>query len=233
VTRYIVPPAAAVLLCVAAGCATRTDSGTLENENRNLNGVVEQQQDRIDALTADKVKLDRRVREMEAKLAKMESTERVVEEAKEEISEQVRRVLGRFRGDTDVEVEQTPGGYRFVVREAVLFPTGETTLTVEGRGALQRIADVLRGGEERIVVEGHTDDVPVVKEETLKRFPRGNIELSTARALSVWEYLSKDGRISAKRMSVAGYGPHKPRAPNTTQLNRHQNRRVEILVESP
>ena len=197
--------AVAVFLLAACASTRGGDTASLQNENRNLHGVVEEQGRRIDTLSGDKVRLDRRVKELEAQVAKMRSTEAVVEEAKEEISEQVRQVLARFKGDSEVEVERTAGGgLRFVLREAVLFGTAEATLTPEGRGALQRIADVLRGGEASIRVEGHTDDVPVVKPETLKRYPRGNMELSTARALSVWEYLSKDGKLNPKRLSVAG-----------------------------
>lgn len=217
---------------VIAGCQnTRPHPQATENENRNLHGIVEEQQHRIDDLTAEKASLDRRVRELEAQIARADSTEKVVESAKEEMSEHVRKMIERFRGDSDIEVESLPGGYRFVVRESVLFDTASAQLTAEGRQALQRVADALRGGSRRILIEGHTDDVPVKKESTLQKFPRGNMDLSVHRALSVWDFFVADGKVDRKRVAVCGFGAHRPRVPNTSDTNRWRNRRVEIRVE--
>ena len=222
---------AVVSLVFGVACASTQSPDSLRNENRNLQGVIEEQQLRIDDLTADKVRLDRRVKELDAQLSRMESTSRVVEEAKEEISENVRQVMARFRGDREIEVVRTDKGYSFVLRDAVLFASGDLKLTSEGRRALQRIAEVLKKNDDLVSVEGHTDDVPVKKPQTLKRFPRGNIELSTGRAFAVWDYLTRDGGLDRTRISIVGYGPNRPRVPNTSELNRHRNRRVEILVD--
>jgi len=213
------------------GCASnRPPESQLGNQNRNLHGVVDEQQARIDTLTADKVELARRVRELEAQLSRVESTEHVVEAAKDEMSDTVKRMVAQFQGDSAIEVESAQGGYRFVLREAVLFTTGSATISSEGSSALGRVVAALRSGSQRLTIAGHTDDVPVKKAATLKKFPRGNIELSTARALAVWEYFVKDGGIPASRLSVAGHGPHQPRVPNSSEANRWRNRRVEILV---
>lgn len=222
---------APVCLLALAACASTGDPATIQNENKHLHSIVEEQELRIDKLTADRASLDRKVQELEAKLLKMESTKKAVDDAKVEISEHVRQVVERFRGDSDIEVLPTGTGYRVVLREAVLFATASTELSPEGRRTLQRVADTLKDGNELLVIEGHTDDVPVAKEETKKRFPRGNIELSVGRAFAVWDYLVKEANIDTGRISVAGHGPNRPRAPNTSDLNRHRNRRVEILVQ--
>ena len=134
------------------------------------------------------------------------------------------------QGDSDISVEATGDGYRFVLHEQVLFETGSSDLSEKGKKVLGSVADALRGGTASINVEGHTDDVPVGKPETLQKYPRGNIELSTDRALSVWEWLVKSGQLRESRLSVTGYGPHHPRVPNTSDQNRFRNRRVEIRV---
>jgi chemotaxis protein MotB len=223
--------AVGVFLLVGAACQTAPDAETQANEDKALRGVVESQQLRIDKLTADRVALDRKVKELEAKLSKVASTEKIVEEAKGEMSESVRRVLEQFKGDDQIKVIRDDAGYRFVLTEAVLFGTGSTDLTDEGKGALGRVAEALQGGNQRISIEGHTDDVPVKKEETRKRFPRGNIELSVARAFSVYDYLIKEGGVEEDRVAVVGLGPHRPAVPNTSDMNRFRNRRVEIRVE--
>jgi len=223
--------AVVVFLLAAAGCKSSPSAEAQSNQISDLQGTIEQQAQKIDQLTADRIALDRRVKELEAKLAKFASTEQIVQEAKGDMSEAVRRVLERFKGDDEIEVIQTADGYRFVLREAVLFGSASADLSEEGKRALGRVADALRGGNQRISVEGHTDNVPVKKAETLERFPRGNIELSVGRAFAVYDYLISEGRIEEARVAVAGFGPHRPVGPNNTEMGRWANRRVEIRVE--
>ncbi len=80
-------------------------------------------------------------------------------------------------------------------------------------------------------VEGHTDNVPIVREETKARYPFGNLDLSLDRAVHVAAYLIKEG-VDAKRVSCGGYGEHQPRTDNGTPEGRKKNRRVEILVQA-
>lgn len=222
----------AVFLLAAASCQSTPRSEAQAAELRNLQDTNEAQQAKIDQLSEDRAALDRRVKELEAKVSKSGSAEQAVEQAKGDMSESVRRVLERFKGDNQIEViRDGTSGYRFVVRESVLFGTASANLSEEGQRALGRVADALRGGNQRVSVEGHTDDVPVSKDETKKRYPRGNIELSVGRAFAVYDYLIKDGNIEVARVSVAGFGPYRPVASNTSDQGRWKNRRVEIRVE--
>ncbi len=223
---------AGLFLLAAVSCQSAPSSEAQATENRNLQDVNDSQQARIDQLTADRDALDRRVKELEAKVAKAGSTSDVVEQAKGEMSESVRRVLERFKGDNQIEViRDGASGYRFVLRESVLFGSASSDLSEDGKHALGRVAEALRGGNQRISVEGHTDDVPVKKDETKKRYPRGNIELSVGRAFAVYDYLIKDGGIEEARVSVVGFGAGRPVAPNTNDMNKWRNRRVEIRIE--
>ena len=214
-----------------AGCAGTPASGTLQNENRHLHGIIGSQEKRIDELTEQRNDLERRVGQLEATAATSDETAKTVEKARSDFSSEVSQMLEKFKSDDDVEVEQTGAGYRFVFREKVLFGIASASLSDEGRQALQRVADAMRGGTARIRIEGHTDDVALTKEETRKQFPKGNMELSTARALAVWEYLERAAKLEPSRLSVVGYGPHQPRVPNDSDRNRYRNRRVEIRVE--
>ena len=80
-------------------------------------------------------------------------------------------------------------------------------------------------------VEGHTDNVPIVKAETKAKYPAGNLDLSLQRALHVADWLVKEGGLEGKRVSCAGYGEHRPRTDNGTAEGRKKNRRVEILID--
>jgi chemotaxis protein MotB len=57
--------------------------------------------------------------------------------------------------------------------------------------------------------------------------------LSTARAISVLRFFVENQNIRSSRLSVSGYGEYKPVAPNSSDANRAQNRRVEIIVLFP
>lgn len=219
-----------VLLLASLGCKTYPSSSEMDQKISNLEGTNEQLQIKCDELAGKNGELARQLQELEARLARDKSAEVLVAEAKGEISERVKEILAKFKGDQDIEVLQDPRGLRFVVREQVLFESGSADLLPEGRAALERIAAALAGSSSKISIEGHTDDVRVAKPETVKRFPRGNIELSVMRSVAVWEYLVKDASMPESRVSVAGYGQFRPRVPNDSPQNRMQNRRVEILV---
>ena len=70
------------------------------------------------------------------------------------------------------------------------------------------------------MIEGHTDS------SGPKSF---NQKLSELRAMSVKEYLVKNGIISS-RLSAVGYGEDKPIVSNSTRQGRIKNRRVEFKV---
>ena len=72
----------------------------------------------------------------------------------------------------------------------------------------------------RIEVAGHTCDLGPA---------RYNDSLSERRAQAVRDYLVDNG-IDSDRLSVRGYGEDRPKVPNSSDRNRQQNRRVELVV---
>jgi len=116
----------------------------------------------------------------------------------------------------------------------LLFASGSAEINESALPKLRDIANILNRGDSQelnILVVGHTDDTRVVKPNT-KAQHLDNWGLSTHRANAVVRALSKDG-IKDKRMGSAGYGPHQPIVPNTSEANRAKNRRVEIFVLAP
>jgi len=110
--------------------------------------------------------------------------------------------------------------------DKICFDSGSAKLKGEVLPALKKIMKILaKYPENRIVVEGHTDNVPI---HTAKF--RDNWQLSTERALSVLNYLLKPADLAPTRFSAAGYGEYQPIVPNDTRENRALNRRVDIVV---
>ncbi|MDD2703243.1 MAG: OmpA family protein, partial [Candidatus Omnitrophica bacterium] len=109
----------------------------------------------------------------------------------------------------------------------ILYDSGNAKLRPEAYMALDKVAEVLKGGvpDSNIGIEGHTDDQPI-KYSSWK----SNWELSAARALGVLHYLIDKGGIVPARLSVSAFGEYQPVAPNGTKEGSQLNRRVEIVI---
>jgi chemotaxis protein MotB len=113
---------------------------------------------------------------------------------------------------------------RVRLRDNLLFAFADAGLAPAAADPLARLARVLKEMPNTVVVEGHTDDVPVTNLAY-----KSNWELSVARAGSVIERLAAEG-VPAPRLVASGYGEHRPLSPNATAEGRARNRRVEILI---
>lgn len=140
--------------------------------------------------------------------------------------------LGKNPGD--ITKFRTPDGYGYSVKDSILFPFASAELTAEGMEALRTVAeDITSRPYETVWVRGHTDDVPVKRPETLKKFPHGNLHLSVERAVEVAARLFQQGGVEEAKIVVMGFGPNEPLVENSSPENRQKNRRVEIFVTEP
>ncbi|MFU8855509.1 MAG: OmpA family protein [Deferrisomatales bacterium] len=130
--------------------------------------------------------------------------------------------------DKTVEIENLRGKLSVRVLDKILFRSGSAQILPEGQRVLTKLADSLRGSEERIRVEGHTDDVPIGA--ALKDRFFSNWELSAARASSVVRYFQHAHAVAPERMEAVGISLYRPVAPNDTAEGRQRNRRVEIVL---
>lgn len=107
----------------------------------------------------------------------------------------------------------------------VLFDVGKAELKDTALDVLHSVAESLKTIPNEIMIEGHTDNIPIYGGKY-----RSNWELSAARAFSVRDYFIKVEGIDEKRISCVGYGEYRPIAPNDTEENRAKNRRIEIKI---
>ncbi|MFH2203952.1 MAG: OmpA family protein [Elusimicrobiota bacterium] len=141
-----------------------------------------------------------------------------------ETAERLRRLLKEEGLQDAAEVLETETAVRVRLRENLLFKTARSQLDPRAGGTLSVLAGVLKTIPNEVVIEGHTDNIPV----TRMRF-RSNWELSVARSYSVIERLIAEG-VAPARLVAAGYGEFHPVAPNDSSGNRARNRRVEIVI---
>jgi chemotaxis protein MotB len=123
-------------------------------------------------------------------------------------------------------------GDRFVFQSEVLFDTGSAAIRPEGKVELDKLAAAIAELEKQIPpeiawvlrIDGHTDVRPI----SSPQFP-SNWELSSARAISVVQYLISKG-ISPQRLVAAGFGEFQPLDSGTTEEAYRRNRRIELKL---
>ena len=108
-----------------------------------------------------------------------------------------------------------------LVTNGILFSINSAEIKTESYGVLKEIAGILNESKDvRVKIVGHTDSDG---DDAL------NLELSKKRAESVKNTLSKDFGINPERMETDGKGETEPLEPNTSVINKANNRRVEFL----
>ncbi len=136
--------------------------------------------------------------------------------------------------DGQVTITQLADRLSVSMVDKILFPSGEAEITPEGLKVLERVGNVLKNTQDKMIrVEGHTDNVPI-HPNLQEKFPT-NWELSTARATNVVRFLQDKVGIKGERLQAVGMSQYHPVATNDTKAGRSQNRRIEInlLPEFP
>ncbi len=106
--------------------------------------------------------------------------------------------------------------------------SGSADLSGDAQALLLEIGSILAGIGNQVLVEGHTDDIPI----HTARFA-SNWELSTTRATNVIAFLLDRAKVSPDHVSAAGYAEHHPKVANTSDANRTRNRRVDLIILNP
>ncbi len=128
--------------------------------------------------------------------------------------------------EDDVTIYGDQRGINIQLKDSVLFDTGQWSLKNESKAVLDEVTGVLSKVDNDIIIEGHSDNVPINNSSM-----PNNFHLSSARALSVLDYfLDTNKELNPQKLSAQGYGEYRPIAPNDTEKNRAKNRRVNIII---
>lgn len=150
-----------------------------------------------------------------------------VQKAKKDVEEQMKQEK------VATEVKVTKDGMSITLEENgenVFFESGRAELSPRMDEILAKITPTLRklavDGHD-IVVEGHTDDIPIHNAQF-----SSNWELSTARATAVVQHMIQSQGMPPEHMAAIGYGEFHPLVPNDTDEHRAKNRRVVFFVKN-
>jgi len=151
----------------------------------------------------------------------------------QELSRYRSEFFGRLRAILGNRPDIRIVGDRFVFQSEVFFDTGQAVLLPEGRAELDKVASALTELDKQIPgeiawvlrVDGHTDVRPIVNSPIFK----SNWELSSARAISVVQYLISLG-VPAQRLVAAGFAEFQPLDTAQTEDAYRRNRRIELKL---
>ncbi|MES9898894.1 MAG: flagellar motor protein MotB [Sedimenticola sp.] len=158
----------------------------------------------------------------EAKAAMAEQVQKELEQQAEELKEELKEEISEGL----VNVETEAGRVIIRIQEKGSFSSGRASLNADFYGVMTRIGDAVAKSPGKVVVAGHTDDVPI----STTRF-RSNWELSSARAVTVVHALLRNSAIDPARILVEGHADSHPLVPNDSHESRSKNRRVELIIK--
>jgi len=202
----------------AARSQLSRDLNKLQAQTAYLKNFNRQQQKNIKVL---KLELEKRrsVIKLQGKVIQLlDDTKKTIETSlKDQIAAQ------------EIEVVEVDDKLKVIFIDKILFDSGSVEIKPGGKELLLIMASSLKiAKDQEIMVEGHTDNVPL-SAALRKRFP-SNWELSTARAAAVARFFQQEGGVRPERLSARGYSFYRPVASNKAEEGRHQNRRIEIIL---
>lgn len=143
----------------------------------------------------------------------------------DKLQQQLTKAIDEFGLNKAVNIKVTQGYAQLEIQDKVLFKSSEATLTASGEALIKRLVPVLKQAVGLILIEGHTDNLPIKSAQ----FP-SNWELGASRATSVLHYLVSQ-QLDSRHLRATTYADTMPIADNSTAAGREKNRRVNILIK--
>ncbi|WP_242847782.1 OmpA/MotB family protein [Fervidicella metallireducens] len=140
---------------------------------------------------------------------------------------QVADFIKKHKLEDKVSIKEDSRGVIIEMQEKILFDSGKSELKKSSLEVINKICELLKQFPNEIIVEGHTDNIPINK-----GYFRSNWELSADRAVKVVRYMSEVNGLNPKQFKAVGCGEFSPIADNNSPEGRQKNRRVNILIVS-
>lgn len=144
----------------------------------------------------------------------------------EQLAEEIEEAVDESQFANEIDVDFTSQYVSLTLNGALLFDSGSAELKEEAKPLMDKVGQLLaRYAQSTIEIEGHTDNVPIHNAKY-----GDNNELSSFRALSVFNYFMETTFLDPATIKHSGRGEYLPVADNATPEGRAQNRRVEIKI---
>jgi len=161
--------------------------------------------------------------ERESKIRDLENMINTERNAIANLKQEVCSALKCFTPD-ELTIEVREGKLYVSMSDKLLFPSGSETVNARGKQAISMLATVLANSDLEVMVEGHTDVVPISNARN-----KDNWDLSVHRATTITRIMLENG-IKPQRIIASGRAEFHPLANNATAEGRQANRRTEIVL---
>ena len=168
-------------------------------------------------------------RELEQRSLRLKELEEALRQKDEAVKQLKQKVIDALLGfnNKGLTIQEKNGKVYVSLDEQLLFKTGQWDVDPKGQQALSNLAEVLgQNPDINVLVEGHTDNVPMRGTGMVK----DNWDLSVMRATAVTRILLKNKAVEPKRITSAGRGEFFPIDEANTPEARQKNRRTEIIL---
>ena len=169
---------------------------------------------------------EKELEDRNARLIELQEVLTQKEQAVKDLRDKVMRALVGFTDD-GLTVHEKNGKVYVSMDEKLLFKTGRWDVDPNGQRALRDLSKLLAENPDiTIMVEGHTDDVPMRGSGEVK----DNWDLSVMRATAVTKILTQNQQLDPERIIAAGRSEYVSLVPEKTPEARQMNRRTEIIL---
>ncbi|MCC7333143.1 MAG: OmpA family protein [Flavobacteriales bacterium] len=198
---------------------TQEELQSKEDALRTLEGSLTAKEEKLKKLTTELESREKRVNELEAMINRKDSLVTA-------LKNKVKDALLGFENN-GLTIQQKNGKVYVSLDESLLFSSGSYAVAAKGVDVLKKLAKVLEQNQEiNILVEGHTDNVPLNGKGDIA----DNWDLSVKRATSVVKIITTNSTVNPKRLTAAGRSEYIPLDMTNTADGRKKNRRTEIIL---
>lgn len=195
----------------------------LELNEKEANLIKKEEE--VKKLSNDFSTVEKSLKEREEKVKELEQLIKQKDESVIKLKETLINALIGYN-ENGLKVTSKDGKVYVSVDENLLFQSGKVDVDPNGKKALLKICEALKGNTDfDILIEGHTDNVPI----KTARF-EDNWDLSVLRASAITRIMTKEGKIDPKKIIPSGRGENYPIDNADTKEARAKNRRIEIIL---
>lgn len=179
----------------------------------------------VNKLSDEVTTIANNLKERENRIKELEELLKQKDEKVKNLKETLEKELLGYK-ESGLSVSVKDGKVYVSVDEKLLFQSGKTEVSQNGKKALLKLCGSIKNIKDfEIVVEGHTDDVPI----KTARF-EDNWDLSVLRATSVIRIMIKEGEIDPKLVVPSGRSYFFPADSSDSIEAKAKNRRIEIIL---
>lgn len=202
----------------------RNQITTLQNDNAKLVKQIDDAMKKASEATGVANMTQKQLDDEQKRLWDLRKLLQQQREAVEGLRKKMSDALVGFNSN-ELQVFVKNGRVYVSLQENLLFPSGSAVVNPKGKQALGTLAQVLNSNPDiNVVVEGHTDSVPIHG-----KF-HDNWDLSTARANAIARILIDNYQVDPTRITASGKSKYEPIDTNDTAEGRQHNRRTEIIL---